>query len=81
MVLLRDLHDLQILLRATFLWGHIKGIVYNNPDTTIVDLKTRIRRACMGVRPDVLRKAWDDTKLRLTVLLNVQGGHIESLIA
>ena len=56
-------------------------MLYNTPVTTIEDLKTRIRRACRGIRPDVLGEAWDNVKFRLKVLRNVYGGHIESLVA
>ena len=54
------------LTSCDFLWGYVKGMVYNTLVTTIEDLKTRIRRACRGIRPDVLRKVWDNTKLCLT---------------
>ena len=56
-------------------------MIYNTPVTTIEDLKTQIRRASRGIRPDVLRKVWDNTKLCLDVLQNVHGGHIKSLVA
>ena len=64
-----------------FLWGHIKGKVYNTPVTSLEDLKTRIRRECRQISPETLRKVWDNTKLRLNVLENVRGGHIESIVA
>ena len=64
-----------------FLWGQIKGKVYNIPVTSLEDLKSRIRRECQRISPEILMKVWDDTKLRLKVLENVIGGHIEGIVA
>ena len=46
----------------------------------IEDLKSRIRREVMRINMSVLRKVWDNVKLRLNVLENHGGGHIENLI-
>ena len=56
-------------------------MVCNTPVITIEDLKTRIRKACKEIRPGALREVWDNMKLRLNVLQNMQGGHIEILEA
>ena len=61
-----------------FLWGHIKSKVYDTPLTSAEELKTRIRAAVRSIRPETLRKVWENTKLRLNYVSNVGGGHIEN---
>ena len=53
----------------------------NTPFQFLEDLKTRVRRESQRIRPEILRKFWDNAKLRLNVLENVTGGHIESIVA
>ena len=48
---------------------------------SLEDLKTRVRRESQRISPEILRKFWDNTKLRLNVLENVTGGHIKSIVA
>ena len=64
-----------------FLWGHMKGNFYYNPVTSVEDLKTRIRKECPRISPEILRKVWDNTKSGLNVLESVRGGRIESITA
>ena len=63
-----------------FLWVNIKIKVYTTPLTSLEDLKTWIRREYQRISPEIPRKVWDNTKLRLNVVKNVRGFHIESIV-
>ena len=47
-----------------FLWGHLKERVFTTTASSIEDLKSKIKRECRRIRPSVLRKVWDNVKLR-----------------
>ena len=70
-----------LIPRHFFLWGNIKLKIYSTHVTSLENLKTRNRRECQRISPKILRKVWDDTKLRLDVLQNMSVGHIESIVA
>ena len=48
-----------------FLWGTKMEKTSNTPVTSLEDLKTRIRRGCRRMSPEILRKVWDNTKITL----------------
>ena len=63
-----------------FLWGHIKAKVYATPVGNVEELKRRVVSECHKIKPETLRKVWDNLKLRLNYLNKVNGGHIEPLM-
>ena len=66
--------------RDFFLCVHLKEKLYTTPVGYIEDLKSGIRRDCRCIRSSVLKKVWDNLKLRLNVLENFSGRHIENMI-
>ena len=63
-----------------FLWGHIKAKVYATPVSSTEELRHRIKSECRRIRPETLAKVWENLKLRLNYLRNVDGGNIEYLM-
>ena len=39
-----------------FLWGYLKGIVFKEPCTSIIQLQNRIHKACAGITKTMCRK-------------------------
>lgn len=63
-----------------FLWGYIKGIVYNTPPTTPDNLKQRIREAFLNVSPRMLANVAESFRKRICLCLESDGRHFEHLI-
>ena len=39
-----------------FLWGHLNGKTCNNPASSLEEIKTRSRRECQRISPEILKK-------------------------
>ena len=63
-----------------FLWGHLQEKVYATLVASMEGLKERIRRECRRIRPSVLKRVWNNVPLRLNILENNSGAHIEKLL-
>lgn len=62
-----------------FLWGYIKDIVFQQPPTTIVNMKERIREAIEGVTESTLIRVDQSFRRRMTDCIRANGGHIENI--
>ena len=60
-----------------FLWGYIKGMVYNTPPTTPEDMKYRIREAFQNIPPNILTKVGNSFEKRVRLCLEMNGRHFE----
>ena len=60
-----------------FLWGYVKTKVYKHKITDIDDLKTKITEAVASVRPEMLVNTWNEVKIRLEMLRENGGRHVE----
>ena len=58
----------------------MKSKVYDTTIYAIEELKTRIRSERRNVRSETLHKVWDNLKLRLSYLSQVNGARIEILL-
>lgn len=63
-----------------FLWGYVKGIVYNTVPTTPDNMKERIREAFQNISPAVLLNVAEGFKKRIRLCLEADGRHFEHLI-
>lgn len=63
-----------------FLWGYIKGIVYNTPPTTADDMKNRIIDAFRTVTPRMLSRVMNSFEKRISKCLEMDGRHFEHLL-
>ena len=63
-----------------FLWGYVKTKVYKHEITNIDDLKTKITDAVASVRPEMLVNTWNEVKIRLQMLRENGGRHVEGQI-
>ena len=49
-----------------FLWGYLKSVVYKDPvPATLEDLKKNIRREVRWIKPETLRKVYENVLVRL----------------
>ena len=60
-----------------FLWGYVKTKVYKHEITDIDDLKTKITEAVASVRLEMLVNTWNEVKIRLEMLRENGGRHVE----
>lgn len=63
-----------------FLWGFIKEQVYQDPATTVENMKMRIRNAFASVTDNMLRNVDHSFSRRLDVCIQQNGGHFEQLL-
>lgn len=61
-----------------FLWGYLKGKVYNPLPKTIDDLKANIEREIKKINADVLKSTFLNFRKRLKLVIEADGGHIEN---
>jgi hypothetical protein len=61
-----------------FLWGYLKGKVYNPLPKTIDDLKANIEREIKKINADVLKSTFLNFRKRLKLIIEADGGHIEN---
>lgn len=64
----------------SFLWGYVKGIVYNTPSTTPDNMKQRIREAFRTIDPQMLANVAEDFEKRIRLCLESGGRHFEHLL-
>lgn len=63
-----------------FLWGYVKGIVYNTPPATPQDMKIRIRDAFETITPQMLCRVVSSFQKRICKCLEMNGRHFEHLL-
>ncbi|KAJ9576584.1 hypothetical protein L9F63_025521 [Diploptera punctata] len=63
-----------------FLWGHLKGTVYNNRPRTIDALKENIRTENQAINADILAKTSDNMVRRIQACLDANGEHFQHLL-
>lgn len=63
-----------------FLWGYVKGIIYQTSPTTQEDMKNRIRRAFREIPIEMLRCVEQSFRHRLRTCVVQNGRHIENLM-
>jgi hypothetical protein len=60
------------------LWGFVKDNVYVPPlSTTLHELKTRVREACVNTDQEILHNVWQEVEYRFDVAQATRGAHIE----
>ncbi|KYM99635.1 hypothetical protein ALC62_09638, partial [Cyphomyrmex costatus] len=62
-----------------YLRGKLKQQVYSEMPTTREDMKERIRRACVAIDPNEIRRAVLFVSTRFRKCVDVQGHHFEHL--
>lgn len=63
-----------------FLWGYLKGKVYENNPRTVQDLKNNIKRAVDEMPQSVLRRVSTSLCKRVNLCIQMDGGHFEHLL-
>lgn len=63
-----------------WLWGFLKNVVYSAPLDTLADLKCRITQHVHNISTDTLQAAVENTVLRLHLLTENGGHHIENFL-
>jgi hypothetical protein len=58
-----------------FLWGYLKGRVYQNKPRTIDALKANITKEIQAVTADVLARPFQTMARRVQACLDANGGH------
>jgi hypothetical protein len=59
-----------------FLWGYLKGRVYQNKPRTIDSLKANITEEIQALTADVLARTFQNTARRVQSCLDANGGHL-----
>ena len=60
-----------------FLWGYLKGRVYNPLPKTLNDLKVNIKREIKNINGQMLKKVFVNFEKRCKLIISAEGGHIE----
>lgn len=60
-----------------FLWGYLKGRVYNPLPKTLNDLKVNIEREIKNINKEMLKKVFVNFEKRCKLIISAEGGHIE----
>jgi len=60
-----------------FLWGYLKGRVYENKPRSIDALKANITEEIQAVTADVLAQTFQNRARRVQSYLDVNGGHFQ----
>lgn len=63
-----------------FLWGHVKGKVYQEPPTTRDDMKRRIREAFASITPQIMASVRESFCHRIQICIEQHGRHFEHLL-
>jgi len=62
-----------------FLWGYLKGKVYQNKPRTIGALKANITEEILAVTADVLARTFQNMARRVQSCLDANGGHFQHM--
>jgi hypothetical protein len=61
-----------------FFWGFVKDFIDDPPlPTTLHELKTRIREACVYTEQEILLNVWQEVEYRFDVTRATRGAHSE----
>jgi len=63
-----------------FLWGYLKGRVYQNKPRTIDALKANITEEFQAVTADVLAKTFQNMTRQIQSCLDANGGHFQHML-
>jgi len=63
-----------------FLWGYLKGRVYQNKPRTIGALKANITEEIRAVIADVLARTFQNMARRVQSRLDANGGHFQHML-
>jgi len=63
-----------------FLWGYLKGTVYQNKPRTIDALKANITEGIQAVTADVLARTFQNMARRVQSCLDANGGHFQHML-
>jgi len=63
-----------------FLWGYLKGRVYQNKPRTIDPLKANITEEIQAVTADVLARTFQNMARRVQSCLDANGGHFQHML-
>jgi hypothetical protein len=63
-----------------FLWGYLKGRVYQNKPRTIDAMKANITEEIQAVTADVLARTFQNMTLRVHSCLGANGGHFQDML-
>jgi len=63
-----------------YLWGYLKGVVFEEEPTTREDMENRIRRACEAIPRNVLLSTVAHFQRRLNYCMNANGETFENLL-
>ena len=63
-----------------FLWGYLKGTVYQNKPRTIDALKANITEGIQAVTADVLARNFQNMARRVQSCLDANGGHFQHML-
>ena len=63
-----------------FLWGYLKGRVYQNKPRIIETLKANITEEIQAVTADVLARTFQNMARRVQSCLNANGGHFQHML-
>jgi len=63
-----------------FLWGYLKGRVYQNKPRTIDALKANITEEIQAVTADVLARTFQNMARRVHSCLDANGGHFQHML-
>jgi len=63
-----------------FLWGYLKGRVYQNKPLTIDVLKANITEEIQAVTADVLARTFQNMARRVQSCLDANGGHFQHML-
>jgi len=63
-----------------FLWGHLKGRVYQNKPRNIDTLKAKITEEIQAVTADILARTFQNVACRVQSCLDENGGHFQYML-
>jgi len=63
-----------------FLWGYLKGRVYQNKPRTIDALKANVTEEIQAVTADVLARTFQNMARRVQSCLDANGGHFQHML-
>jgi len=63
-----------------FLWGYLKGAVYQNKPRTIDALKANITKEIQAVTADVLARTFQNIARRVQSCLHANGDHFQHML-
>ena len=63
-----------------FLWGFLKGKVYQSQPSNISELKESIKHVLADVTPELCRRVIANMRQRMKLCMQTGGGHFEHLL-